>query len=138
MFNIQYLIFNIIINFIIIYIYIYRPLLFKNTELLSDPFQTAHIPPTILIHHLFTRAPEALMLPHQRFGWTGQHYSEWMDSHTETELMELLQKCLEAYVEDLKSNSKEGQEDGKESLCEEYELLTKLIKKYYQNQNQKN
>jgi hypothetical protein len=116
----------------------FKPLLFKNTELLSDPFQTAHIPPTILIHHLFTRAPEALMLPHQRFGWTGQHYSEWMDSHTETELMELLQKCLEAYVEDLKSNSKEGQEDGKESLCEEYELLTKLIKKYYQNQNQKN
>jgi len=100
----------------------FKPLLFKNTELLTDPFQTAHIPLTILIHHIFTRAPAELMLPHQRFGWTGQHYSEWMDSHTEAELLELLSKCLEAYAEDQKNK---GQD-----LCEEYAILIQLIQKH--------
>ena len=62
------------------------------------------------------------MLPHQRFGWTGQHYSEWMDSHTEAELLELLSKCLEAYAEDQKNK---GQD-----LCEEYAILIQLIQKH--------
>ncbi|ORX43656.1 hypothetical protein BCR36DRAFT_360882 [Piromyces finnis] len=97
----------------------FKTLLFKNTELLSDSFQTAHIPPTIVIHHLFTRAPSELMLPHQRFGWTGQHYSEWIDSHNKAELFELLSKCLEAYAEDCR---------GKEiSVCEEYAIISDLI-----------
>jgi len=99
----------------------FKPLLFKNTELLSDPFQTAHIPNNILIHHIFARAPDELMLPHQRFGWTGQHYSEWIDSHTEMELLELLSKCLQAYAEDMKNKD--------QPLCEEYNIISKLIEK---------
>ncbi|ORX71060.1 hypothetical protein BCR32DRAFT_225581 [Anaeromyces robustus] len=100
----------------------FKPLLFKNTELLIDPFQTAHIPRTILIQHIFARAPDELMLPHQRFGWTGQHYSEWIDGHNEGELLELLSKCLEAYAEDMKNKGKE--------LCEEYTIISQLIEKY--------
>jgi len=115
----------------------YKSLLFKPTELLSDPYQTAHIPTPLLIHHLFGRAPPELMLPHQRFGWTGEHYSEWMDGHTEEELMELLGKCLEAYAEDQnrKKEKEGGGGEGQSSFCEEYKLISQLLSKYNTNKN---
>jgi len=82
------------------------------------------------------------MLPHERFGWTGEHYSEWIDSHTEEELMELLSKCLEAYAEDQNRNCKKGEGEKKaqsssssSSFCEEYKLISQLLSKYKTDNN---
>lgn len=98
----------------------FKPLLFKDLNLLTDPYQTTQIPMTILIHHIFTRAPDVLMLPHKRFGWTEQQYSDWIDHHSEEEVIQLLDKCLNAYAEEVVAR-------GETVYCEEYPILRHLL-----------
>ena len=48
----------------------FRPLLFLGArELAASPLVPA-LPPSVVLHHLFSRAPAALQSPHARAGFT--------------------------------------------------------------------
>jgi hypothetical protein len=49
----------------------FRSLLFLGTQALAaQPAVAAALPPSILVHHLYSRAPPALQSPHTRSGYT--------------------------------------------------------------------
>ena len=49
----------------------FRSLLFLDMpELASQPAIMAALPPPVLVHHLYTRAPSVLQSPHTRSGYT--------------------------------------------------------------------
>ncbi|KAI9001852.1 Golgi transport complex subunit 5-domain-containing protein [Hyaloraphidium curvatum] len=81
----------------------FRPLLFLDLQQLVAPHHTSQIQTLIVVHHLFVRSPAGtLLLPHERFGWNQQQYSEWLDSHPEKDQITLAERCLEEYVNDVR------------------------------------
>ena len=53
----------------------FRRLLFMDTTALADSPLLAELPPSIVLHHLYSRAPTALQSPHTRSGFTPQQVS---------------------------------------------------------------
>ncbi|CDZ96191.1 Predicted Golgi transport complex 1 protein [Phaffia rhodozyma] len=68
----------------------FRPFLFLETCLLSDPARTVHLPALVVSHHILVRSP--LSLPHQQHGWSEGEYVRWVEAHTEPEAWALVQK----------------------------------------------
>ena len=54
------------------------------------------------------------------FGWKEAQYSEWLDSHEEADALDLLERGLGVYVEDV---SKRGEKE----FCAEYPVIRSLI-----------
>jgi hypothetical protein len=63
----------------------FRPLLFVETEAVPSSALLAELPPSAVLHHLYSRAPPALASPHTRAGLSAAQYSGWMDQHSELE-----------------------------------------------------
>jgi hypothetical protein len=99
----------------------FRPLLFLDLQQLSAPHHTSQIPPLIVVHHLFVRSPAGtLLLPHERFGWTAQQYSEWLDSHSEKDWTVLVERCLDEYVNDVRKR-------GEKEFVGEYPVVRSVV-----------
>lgn len=47
-----------------------RPLIFLATPELAPSLLVSALPPSVVLHHLYSRAPEALQSPHARSGFT--------------------------------------------------------------------
>ena len=47
-----------------------RPLIFLATPELASSLLVSALPPSIVLHHLYSRAPVALQSPHARSGFT--------------------------------------------------------------------
>jgi len=56
------------------------------------------LPPSVVMHHLFSRAPSDMQSPHVNARMTLAQYSEWLDKHTETEIWGLIKADLDAYA----------------------------------------
>lgn len=76
----------------------FRPFLFKETNTISNCEELKILPPSVVLHHLFSRGTPSLQLPHAIRGWTVAKYSEWMDSHTEEEIWQLIKSSLDLYA----------------------------------------
>lgn len=64
------------------------------TQVLSES-----LPSSILLHYLFSYAPNDFKSPHQSLDWPVAKYTEWQDTHvSEKERLMVVKTCLEAYV----------------------------------------
>jgi conserved oligomeric Golgi complex subunit 5 len=74
----------------------FRHVLFTDTpQLLASPF-LRDVPPTVLAHHLLSRAEGAVETPMKRSGLTPPQYSLWLDSHTQQEILRGVSKAAAA------------------------------------------
>jgi len=81
----------------------FRPLLFVETEAVPSSALLADLPPSAVLHHLYSRAPPQLASPHARAGLSAAQYSAWMDQHSERETWKGVKGTLDAYAASLKA-----------------------------------
>eukprot|EP00698_Gefionella_okellyi_P025074 TRINITY_DN9064_c0_g1_i1.p1 TRINITY_DN9064_c0_g1~~TRINITY_DN9064_c0_g1_i1.p1 ORF type:complete len:718 (-),score=163.99 TRINITY_DN9064_c0_g1_i1:181-2334(-) len=70
-----------------------KPDEFMSTEHLS---QIDVLPRSVVIHHLMSHAPPALLLPHTHKAWPLPKYVEWLDTHSEEETLTLIHDAVKA------------------------------------------
>eukprot|EP01117_Protostelium_nocturnum_P020411 TRINITY_DN9165_c0_g1_i2.p1 TRINITY_DN9165_c0_g1~~TRINITY_DN9165_c0_g1_i2.p1 ORF type:complete len:748 (-),score=194.71 TRINITY_DN9165_c0_g1_i2:48-2291(-) len=75
-----------------------RSFVFKELDQIPNCSEKDILPPSSVFHHLFSRAPSSLLLPHQLHKWNIAQYSDWMDQHTENQIWNLLKECLDSYA----------------------------------------
>ncbi|BEJ14338.1 hypothetical protein CspHIS471_0401050 [Cutaneotrichosporon sp. HIS471] len=75
----------------------FRTLLFADRAGLTNPVETVHLPPLIVLHHIIVRSP--LRLPHEVHGWSEAEYVLWAQKHEdEHEQWDLLEKAVDDQV----------------------------------------
>ncbi|KXZ51911.1 hypothetical protein GPECTOR_11g39 [Gonium pectorale] len=74
----------------------FRALLFTPSAGIASNPLLAELPPTVTLHHLFSRLPVAIQAPHERSGLTPVQYSLWLDSHTPEECVRSVAAALAA------------------------------------------
>lgn len=92
----------------------FRQLLFADRAGLTNPVETVHVPPLVVLHHIIVRS--ALRLPHEVHGWSEAEYVLWCEKHTASEAWELLEKALADQVDEPTGDDKETIELVKEVL----------------------
>jgi hypothetical protein len=70
-----------------------RTLLFADLSSLSNPVETVHLPPLIVLHHIIVLSP--LLLPHEVHTWSEAEYVLWVQNHDEKEQLALLEKAVD-------------------------------------------
>ncbi|GBG91815.1 hypothetical protein CBR_g53704, partial [Chara braunii] len=81
----------------------FRPLIFLETsQILGSPF-LQELPPSVVLHHLYSRAPEELLSPHKQANLSPQQYSLWLDQHGEEDVWKGVKGTLDAYAAKVKS-----------------------------------
>lgn len=76
----------------------FRPVIFLETSQLGSSPLLQDLPPSVILHHLYSRGPEELQSPLQRNKLTPLQYSLWLDSHTETEIWRGVKATLDDYA----------------------------------------
>lgn len=74
----------------------FKKLLECSTEELRVEVGFLEMPRNVVLHHLFSRGPLEMKLPHERIGLTPIQYSFWLDSHTDHEAVHGIKSALEA------------------------------------------
>lgn len=72
-----------------------RPLLSSPVDRLPGSPLLRELPVSVVLHHLYARAPAALQSPHARAGLTAAQYSVWLDQHSMVEVVAGIRKALE-------------------------------------------
>lgn len=85
-----------------------RPLLSAPVESLPSSPLLRELPVSVVLHHLYARAPEALKSPHARSGLTAAQYSVWLDQHSMAEVVAGIRKALEGDADKLDEGDAEG------------------------------
>lgn len=76
----------------------FKPLVFlETTDFATSPL-LQELPPSVVLHHLYTRAPVELESPMKRTNHSPQQYSLWLDSHTEEEAWKGIKATLDEYA----------------------------------------
>lgn len=76
----------------------FKPLVFlESSEFASSPV-LQELPPTVVLHHLYTRAPPELESPFKRMKLFPQQYSLWLDSHGEEHAWKGIKATLDEYA----------------------------------------
>ncbi|KAJ3342041.1 Conserved oligomeric Golgi complex subunit [Gonapodya sp. JEL0774] len=80
------------------------------------------LPLPLVLQHVFARSPAGtLLLPTERFSWTHQQYSDWLDSHpTDAERLTILRRSFDLYVEEVRSK-------GEREFCIEFPVARALL-----------
>eukprot|EP00897_Mesotaenium_endlicherianum_P004801 jgi/Mesen1/4349/ME000022S03639 len=81
----------------------FRSLLFLETSQLANSTLLQDIPPSVVLHHLYTRAPEELESPIKRGNLTPAKYSMWLDTRSEEEAWRGIKASLDAYAQNVHS-----------------------------------
>lgn len=76
----------------------FRPVLFLETSQLGGSSLLRDLPPSVVLHHLYSRGPDELQSPMQRNKLTPQQYSLWLDSHGEDQIWKGIKATLDDYV----------------------------------------
>lgn len=74
----------------------FRSLLFMETDAIASSNVLNTLPTTTLLFHLFSRLPDAAKSPHQRTNVSARQYSQWMDSHSQTEILNSIGTAIDA------------------------------------------
>jgi conserved oligomeric Golgi complex subunit 5 len=75
----------------------FRPVLFLETSQLEKSPLLQDLPPSVIIHHLYSRGPDELQSPLQRNKLTPVQYSLWLDSQGEDQIWKGVKATLDDY-----------------------------------------
>ncbi|KAH7833665.1 hypothetical protein Vadar_008563 [Vaccinium darrowii] len=76
----------------------FRPVIFLETSQLGASPLLQDLPPSVVLHHLYSRGPEELQSPMQRNKLTPMQYSLWMDSQGEDQIWKGIKATLDDYA----------------------------------------
>ncbi|KAL0353953.1 UNVERIFIED_CONTAM: Conserved oligomeric Golgi complex subunit [Sesamum angustifolium] len=76
----------------------FRPVIFLDTSQLESSPLLQDLPPSVILHHLYSRAPDDLQSPLQRNKLTPLQYSLWMDSQGEDQIWKGIKTTLDDYA----------------------------------------
>ncbi|KAF6173202.1 hypothetical protein GIB67_021740, partial [Kingdonia uniflora] len=76
----------------------FRPVIFLETHQLGASPLLQDLPPSVILHHLYSRGPEELQSPVQRNKLTPVQYSLWMDSQGEDQIWKGVKATLDDYA----------------------------------------
>ncbi|GAV08624.1 hypothetical protein RvY_18289 [Ramazzottius varieornatus] len=79
----------------------FRPLLFQSpAQMVGNPSVGLVVPYSVVLCHLFSRAPMEVQSPHRVAGWSVSRYSRFLDEHpSEREKLLVIQNSLESYAQ---------------------------------------
>ncbi|XAR52802.1 hypothetical protein NMG60_11021078 [Bertholletia excelsa] len=75
----------------------FRPVIFLETSQLGASPLLQDLPPSVILHHLYSRGPEELQSPMQRNKLSPLQYSLWMDSQGEDQIWKGIKATLDDY-----------------------------------------
>jgi hypothetical protein len=76
----------------------FRPLIFLETSQLGASPLLQDLPPSVILHHLYSRGPDELQSPLQRNRLTHVQYSLWLDSQGEDQIWKGIKATLDDYA----------------------------------------
>ncbi|XP_071714797.1 conserved oligomeric Golgi complex subunit 5-like [Rutidosis leptorrhynchoides] len=75
-----------------------RPVIFLETSQLGSSPLLQDLPPSVILHHLYSRGPDELQSPMQRNKLTPVQYSLWLDSQGEDQIWKGIKATLDDYA----------------------------------------
>lgn len=81
----------------------FRPLIFLETSQLGSAPILQDLPPSVILHHLYTRGPDELQSPLQRTKLTPLQYSLWLDSQGEDQIWKGIKATLDDYASSIRA-----------------------------------
>ncbi|KAI0495189.1 hypothetical protein KFK09_025339 [Dendrobium nobile] len=97
----------------------FRPMIFLETSQLQGSPLLNDLPPSVILHHLYSRGPEDLQSPMQRNKLTPLQYSLWLDSQGEDQVWKGIKATLDDY--EIKVRSR-----GEKELSPVYPLMLQI------------
>lgn len=97
----------------------FRPLIFLETSQLGSSPLLQDFPPSVILHHLYSRGPDDLQSPLQRNKVTPLQYSLWMDSQGEDQIWKGIKATLDDYTAKVRSR-------GDKEFSPVYPLMQKI------------
>ena len=77
--------------------------------LASSPLMRQDVLPSVIMYHLLMwRCPSKLKPPHVRLGMTAQQFSQWVDEHSEKDVLEAIKASLDEYASSYKGDDDIG------------------------------
>ncbi|XP_068713905.1 conserved oligomeric Golgi complex subunit 5-like [Montipora foliosa] len=100
----------------------FRPLLFQTPQdIVDNPSLGESLSRSVVLHYLFSRAPNELKYPHEVAGWSLSYYSQWLDEHvSEEEKLALIKGTLEAYAQSVRSR-------GEKEFAAMYPIMLQIL-----------
>ncbi|KAJ0436819.1 putative oligomeric Golgi complex subunit 5 protein [Helianthus annuus] len=81
----------------------FRPVIFLETSQLNGSPLLQDLPPSVILHHLYSRAPDELQSPMQRNKLSPLQYSLWLDSQGEDQIWKGIKATLDDYAVQVKA-----------------------------------
>ncbi|CAI7831282.1 unnamed protein product [Closterium sp. NIES-54] len=81
----------------------FRPLLFVDLEKIPTSSLLQDLPPSVVLHHLFSRAPPELLSPFTRIQQPPARYSLWLDQHSQQQAWQGIKASVDDYVGSVKA-----------------------------------
>ncbi|KAF8080342.1 hypothetical protein N665_0952s0001 [Sinapis alba] len=81
----------------------FRPLIFLETAEMGSSPLVQDLPPSIVLHHLYTRGPDELESPMQKNRLSPKQYSLWLDNQKEDQIWKGIKATLDDYAVKIKS-----------------------------------
>nr|GMD36716.1 conserved oligomeric Golgi complex subunit 5 [Ipomoea batatas] len=97
----------------------FRPVIFLETSQLASSPLLQDLPPSVILHHLFSRGPDDLLSPMQRNRLSPLQYSLWMDSQGEDQIWKGIKATLDDYAAKIRMR-------GDKEFSPVYPLMLKL------------
>ncbi|XP_058070815.1 conserved oligomeric Golgi complex subunit 5-like [Magnolia sinica] len=76
----------------------FRPVIFLEISQLGESPLLQDLPPSVILHHLYSRGPDELQSPLQRNRLTPLQYSLWLDSQGEDQIWKGIKATLDDYA----------------------------------------
>ncbi|CAH8257427.1 unnamed protein product [Arabidopsis lyrata] len=81
----------------------FRPLIFLETSQMGSSPLIQDLPPSIVLHHLYTRGPDELESPMQKNRLSPKQYSLWLDNQREDQIWKGIKATLDDYAVKIRS-----------------------------------
>lgn len=81
----------------------FRPVIFFETSQLGASPLLQDLPPSVILHHLYSRGPDELQSPMQMNKFTPLQYSLWLDSRGEDQIWKEIKATLDDYAAKIKA-----------------------------------
>ncbi|KAJ0668490.1 putative oligomeric Golgi complex subunit 5 protein [Helianthus annuus] len=81
----------------------FRPVIFLEMSQLNGSPLLQDLPPSVILHHLYSRAPNELQSPMQRNKLSPLQYSLWLDSQGEDQIWKGIKATLDDYAVQVKA-----------------------------------